>query len=180
MTLLEQDKRLPLESCCSGGGTCLENAISEAPGAMGALVLGKMRHAMPGAGAWTSCDGSHSCQACSNESCPVFFHNLTLVSPSSAPQLVYPRQQTGSIATPSVEWRLQKALLRPQLVLQGPAPTLCLGLLGACHTNKNCSPLPHLSSLGGPCELRYLQHSSHAASAGNRERSPVDCSVSAL
>lgn len=65
----------------------------------------------------------------------------------------------------------------------GPArtsPALCLVLLGACHANKTCAPLPRLSSLGGSCGLRYLQCSSQAASTGNRERSPVDCAVFAL
>lgn len=76
---------------------------------------------MPETGAWTNCDGSHYCQVCGNESCPILFHNLTLVSSSSAPQLAYPRQQTDSTAGPSVIWRLQKTLLELWLVLQGPA-----------------------------------------------------------
>lgn len=73
---------------------------------------------MRGTGAWTNCDGSHYCQVFGSESCPILFHSLTLVSLSSAPQFAYPREQTDSTAGPSVAWRLQKALLGPQLVLQ--------------------------------------------------------------
>lgn len=135
---------------------------------------------MPETGAWTNCDGSHYCQVCGNESCPILFHNLTLVSSSSAPQLAYPRQQTDSTAGPSVIWRLQKTLLELWLVLQGPAQLFAWFCWEPAMQIKRVPLFPVCPLWGGSCGLRYLQCSSQAASTGNRERSPVDCAVFAL